>query len=209
VTGIASSATTRCEGANAVFKYVNKRVASTDARSSTSLRRLLRTPASVAPVSRTATQTHALLGIPVFATVASLGTPTQDSVRALRRAMACPSCTWLGSQDWNNAHQYPGLFGWQPSYNEESKIFAKYSATYRTAASASWTGRRLRHRRSGRLDAGGITPTAESLYSVDALVASNGASIAPTSSSPEHKCTIVVLDSIPAPLTPHWVPRCS
>ena len=26
---------------------------------------------------------------------------------------------------------YPGLFGWQPSYNEESKIFAKYiNATY-------------------------------------------------------------------------------
>jgi branched-chain amino acid transport system substrate-binding protein len=38
----------------------------------------------------TVAQTHALLGIPVFATVGSLGTPTQDSVRALLRGDDVP-----------------------------------------------------------------------------------------------------------------------
>ena len=51
----------------------------------------------------TVAQTHALLGLPVFATVGSLGTPTQDSVRALLRGDDVPQ-TFVasGSQDWNN-----------------------------------------------------------------------------------------------------------
>ena len=152
-------------------------------------------------VPNTATQTHALLGIPVFATVGSLGTPTQDSVRSLLRGDDVPQLfVASGSQDWNNPHVYPGLFGWQPSYNEESKIFAKYiNATY-PGASVCFLGQGDDFGTDGLagLVAGGISPTVTDLYSVDALAATSGASIAPyIEAFQAAKCTVVVLDTIP------------
>jgi len=204
VTGIASSGYNQvAKAANAVFKYVNKR----GGIYGRTIKYVIKDDCYGTPgfgctgVPNTATQTHALLGIPVFATVASLGTPTQDSVRALLKGDGVPQLyVASGSQDWNNAHQYPGLFGWQPSYNEESKIFAKYlTATYPNG-SVCFLGQGDDFGTDGLagLIAGGITPTAESLYSVDALVASNGASIAPyIQQFQSDKCTIVVLDSIP------------
>jgi ABC-type branched-subunit amino acid transport system substrate-binding protein len=152
-------------------------------------------------VPNTSTQTHALLGVPVFATVGSLGTPTQDSVRALLKGNDVPQLMVAsGSQDWNNPHQYPGLFGWQPSYNEESKIFAKYINATFPNASVCFLGQGDDFGTDGLagLIAGGVTPTAESLYSVGALVTTNGASIAPyIQQFQSDKCTIVVLDTIP------------
>jgi ABC-type branched-subunit amino acid transport system substrate-binding protein len=197
VTGIASSGYNQvAKAANAVFKYVNKR----GGIYGRTIKYVIKDDCYGTPgfgctgVPNTATQTHALLGIPVFATVASLGTPTQDSVRALLKGDGVPQLyVASGSQDWNNAHQYPGLFGWQPSYNEESKIFAKYlTATYPNG-SVCFLGQGDDFGTDGLagLIAGGITPTAESLYSVDALVASNGASIAPyIQQFQSDKCTI-------------------
>jgi ABC-type branched-subunit amino acid transport system substrate-binding protein len=105
-----------------------------------------------------------------------------------------------GSQDWNNPSQYPGLFGWQPSYNEESKIFAKYiKATFPTA-SVCFLGQGDDFGTDGLagLIAGGIQPTAESLYNLDELAATSGASVAPyIEQFQTDKCTIVVLDTIP------------
>src|SRR3974390_2592440 len=65
----------------------------------------------------TVVQPQALLALPFFATVGSLGTPTQDSVRNLLKAHGVPQLfVNSGSSDWNNPKVYPGLFGWQPSY---------------------------------------------------------------------------------------------
>jgi ABC-type branched-subunit amino acid transport system substrate-binding protein len=169
----------------------------------------------------TVTQTHALLALPVFATVGSLGTPTQDSVRSLLKANGVPQLfVNSGSQDWNNPSTYPGLYGWQPSYNEEGKIFGKYiNATY-PGASVCFLGQGDDFGTDGLagLVAGGVSPTITDLYSVDALVATSGASIAPyISAFQSAKCTVVVLDSIPGATdaalgaalqlsyTPHWV----
>ena len=168
----------------------------------------------------TVAQTHALLSIPVFATVGSLGTPTQDSVRSLLKANKVPQLfVNSGSQDWNNPGTYPGLYGWQPSYNEESKIFGKYiNATY-PGANVCFLGQGDDFGTDGLagLVAGGVSPTVEDLYSVDALVATSGTSIAPyISAFQSAKCTVVVLDSIPGATeaalgaalqlsySPHW-----
>jgi branched-chain amino acid transport system substrate-binding protein len=169
----------------------------------------------------TVTQTHALLSIPVFATVGSLGTPTQDSVRSLLKANGVPQLfVNSGSLDWDNPGTYPGLYGWQPSYNEESKIFGKYiNATY-PGASVCFLGQGDDFGTDGLagLVAGGVSPTVTDLYSVDSLVASSGASIAPYMSAFQSaKCTVVVLDTIPGATdaalgaalqlsySPHWV----
>jgi branched-chain amino acid transport system substrate-binding protein len=169
----------------------------------------------------TVTQTHALLSLPVFATVGSLGTPTQDSVRSLLKANGVPQLfVNSGSLDWNNPGTYPGLYGWQPSYNEESKIFGKYiNATY-PGASVCFLGQGDDFGTDGLagLVAGGVSPTVTDLYSVDSLVASSGASIAPyISAFQSAKCTVVVLDTIPGATdaalgaalqlsySPHWV----
>jgi ABC-type branched-subunit amino acid transport system substrate-binding protein len=153
----------------------------------------------------TTAQTHALLGIPVFATVGSLGTPTQDSVRALLRGDGVPQLfVASGSQDWNNPQTYPGLYGWQPSYNEESKIFAKFiNATY-PKAQVCFLGQDDDFGTDGLagLVAGGVSLAVTDLYSVPALVTSNGASVGPyIAAFQSAKCTVVVLDTIPGATT--------
>src|SRR6202166_2282008 len=82
VTGIASAGYNQvAKAANAVFKYVNGRGGVFGRK----IRYVIKDDCYGTPgfgctgVPNTATQTHALLGIPVFATVGSLGTPTQDS----------------------------------------------------------------------------------------------------------------------------------
>ena len=149
----------------------------------------------------TVAQTHALLGLPVFATVGSLGTPTQDSVRALLRGDGVPQ-TFVasGSLDWNNPQTYSGLYGWQPSYNEESKIFAKYINTTYPNAQVCFLGQDDDFGTDGLagLVAGGVSLAVTDLYSVPALVTSAGASVGPYVAAFQNaKCTVVVLDTIP------------
>ncbi len=130
LTGIASQGYSEvAKAANAVFKYVNSKGGVNGRK----IRYILKDDCYGTPgfgctgTPSTATQTHALLSAPVFATVGSLGTPTQDSVRSLLKANKVPQLfVNSGSRDWNNPATYPGLFGWQTSYNEEGKIFAKY-----------------------------------------------------------------------------------
>jgi branched-chain amino acid transport system substrate-binding protein len=153
----------------------------------------------------TTSQTHALLGVPVFATVGSLGTPTQDSVRALLRGDGVPQLfVASGSQDWNNPQTYPGLYGWQPSYNEESKIFAKFINSTYSGAQVCFLGQDDDFGTDGLagLVAGGVSLAVTDLYSVPALVTSNGASVGPyIAAFQAAKCTVVVLDTIPGATT--------
>ncbi|MFY9782225.1 MAG: ABC transporter substrate-binding protein [Acidimicrobiales bacterium] len=209
--------------AAAVFKYVNSRGGVNGRK----IKYVLKDDCYGTPgfgctgIPSTVTQTHALLSIPVFATVGSLGTPTQDSVRSLLKANGVPQLfVNSGSLDWNNPTAYPGLYGWQPSYNEEGKIFGKYiNATY-AGANVCFLGQGDDFGTDGLagLVAGGVTPAVTDLYSVDALVATSGASIAPyISAFQSAKCTVVVLDTIPGATdaalgaalelsyTPQWV----
>ena len=96
LTGIASPGYNEvAKAANAVFKYVNSKGGVNGRK----INYILKDDCYGTPgfgctgTPSTVTQTHALLGIPVFATVGSLGTPTQDSVRSLLRPTACRSCS--------------------------------------------------------------------------------------------------------------------
>jgi len=63
----------------------------------------------------------------VFATVGSLGTATQDSVRNYLKSNGVPQLfVNSGSKDWDHPDTWPNLFGFQPSYLVESKIMANY-----------------------------------------------------------------------------------
>jgi branched-chain amino acid transport system substrate-binding protein len=224
LTGIASAGYSDvAKAANAVFKYVDSK----GGVNGRMIKFVIKDDCYGTPGfgctgnPSTVAQTHALLGVPVFATVGSLGTPTQDSVRSLLKANGVPQLfVNSGSVDWNNPSQYPGLFGWQPSYNEESKIFAKYiNATY-PSANVCFLGQADDFGSDGLagLVAGGVTPSDTQLYSVPALVATSGSSIAPyIERFQTDKCTVVVLDTIPGATdavlgaalklgyAPHWV----
>ena len=204
LTGIASSGYNEvAKAANAVFKYVNSKGGVAGRK----IKYVLKDDCYGTPgfgctgTPSTVAQTHALLGIPVFATVGSLGTPTQDSVRSLLHANGVPQLfVNSGSRDWNNPTQYPGLFGWQPSYNEEGKIFAKYINTTFPTAKVCYLGQNDDFGTDGLagLVAGGVTPADLKLYSVPALVSQGAASIEPyIAGFQTDKCTVVVLDTIP------------
>ena len=106
LTGIASSGYNEvAKAANAVFKYVNSKGGVAGRK----VKYVLKDDCYGTPgfgctgTPNTATQTHALLGLPVFATVGSLGTPTQDTVRSLLRGDGVPQLfVNSGSRDWNN-----------------------------------------------------------------------------------------------------------
>ncbi|MDE3043513.1 MAG: ABC transporter substrate-binding protein, partial [Acidobacteriota bacterium] len=224
ITGIASPGYSDVSrAANAVFNYVNKKGGVNGRK----IKYILKDDCYGTPgfgctgIPNTATQTRALLSAGVFATVGSLGTPTQDSVRTLLNSNHVPQLyVNSGSLDWNNPTKYPGLFGWQTSYNEEGKIFAQYiSATYPTA-NVCYLGQGDDFGSDGLagLVAGGVTPMDEQLYSVGALVVTQGASIAPyVARFQSDKCTVVVLDTIPGATdatlgaalklgySPHWI----
>ncbi len=224
LTGIASFGYNEvAKAANAVFKYVNGKGGINGRK----IRYILKDDCYGTPgfgctgTPSTPSQTRALLSVPVFATVGSLGTPTQDSVRTLLRSNGVPQLfVNSGSLDWDNPTAYPGLFGWQTSYNEEGKIFAKYiNATY-PSANVCFLGQGDDFGTDGLagLVDGGLTPTVTDLYSVTSMVLTNGASIEPyIASFQSNKCTVVVLDTIPGATdyalgsalalgyTPQWV----
>ena len=203
-TGIASAGYSDVsKAANAVFKYVNSKGGVNGRK----IRYVLKDDCYGTPgfgctgTPNTATQTRALLALPVFATVGSLGTPTQDSVRSLLKSNGVPQLfVNSGARDWNNPGVYPGLFGWQTSYNEEGKVFAKYiNDTYPTA-NVCFLGQNDDFGADGLagLLAGGVSLTDTQFYSVGALVVSQGASVGPyVAKFQADKCTVVVLDTIP------------
>jgi ABC-type branched-subunit amino acid transport system substrate-binding protein len=224
LTGIASQGYKEvAKAANAVFKYVNSKGGVNGRK----IKYIIKDDCYGTPLSgctgnpSTVAQTRALLSVPVFATVGSLGTPTQDSVRSLLKSNGVPQLfVNSGSKDWNNPTVYPGLFGWQTTYNEESKVFAKYINSTYPGANVCFLGQGDDYGTDGLagLIDGGVTLTDTSLYSVLALVTTTGASIEPyVAKFQTDKCTVVVLDTIPGATdaalgaalqlsySPHWV----
>ena len=224
LTGIAAAGYSEvAKAANAVFNYVNKRGGINGRK----IKYVTKDDCYGTPgfgctgTPSTVTQTHALLSIPVFATVGSLGTPTQESVRALLKANGVPQLfVNSGSRDWNNPTVYRGLYGWEPSYNEEGKIFAKYIDSTYSGANVCFLGQGddIGADSLAGLVAGGVTPSDTQLYSVNALVLSGGTSVGPyVARFQSEKCTVVFLASIPGATdaalgaalqlgySPHWV----
>jgi branched-chain amino acid transport system substrate-binding protein len=169
----------------------------------------------------TVAQTQALLSIPVFATVGSLGTPTQDSVRNLLKSHGVPQLfVNSGSADWNNPKVYPGLFGWQPSYIVESKILAKYIKKTWPGQKVCFIGQNDDFGKNGLngLKYGGVVPAIQQLYSVGGLVLGGGGYFTPLIMKMQAAaCKVVFLDTIPGATaaalgnalalgySPHWV----
>jgi branched-chain amino acid transport system substrate-binding protein len=191
------------KAANAVFKYVNSKGGVNGRK----IKFVLKDDCYGVPGSgctsnpSTTAQTRALLALPVFATVGSLGTPTQDSVRSLLKSNGVPQLfVNSGSRDWNNPKVYPGLYGWQTSYNVEGKIFGQYiKATFPTAK-VCFLGQDDDFGANGLagLQAGGVTPIDIQMYSVQALVQTTGASVGPyVAKFQADNCTVTVLDTIP------------
>ncbi len=224
LTGIASAGySDAAKAANAVFKYINHK-GGVFGRKINYVQKddCYGTPGfGCTGVPNTVTQTKALLALPVFATVGSLGTPTQDSVRSLLRANKVPQLfVNSGSTDWNSPGAYPSLFGWQINYHAEGKIFAQYIKTTYPTANTCFLGQADDFGSDGLAGilAGGIAPSDTQLYTVGGLVVSGGASVGPyVAKFLADKCDVVVLYTIPGATdavlgaalkigySPHWI----
>ena len=228
LTGIASPGYNEvAKAANAVFRYINTKPGGKI--NGRTINYVLKDDCYGTPgfgctgTPNTATQTNALLALPVFATVGSLGTPTQDSVRATLKANGTPQLfVNSGSKDWNNPGTYPGLFGYQPSYNVESKVLAKYiKATY-GSQKVCFLGQNDDFGLDGHqgLVTGGVNPAPADTkyYNVVNYVISGSAYIKPfVQGFKTDACKVVFLDTIPAvtagvlasakslTFAPHWV----
>jgi branched-chain amino acid transport system substrate-binding protein len=172
-------------------------------------------------IANTVSETKVLLAIPVFATVGSLGTPTQDSVRSVLKKHGVPQLfVNSGASDWNSPKTFPELFGWQPSYTVESKILGDWIKVHYKDQKVCFIGENDDFGRDGVLGLRdvGVLPAIQRFYSVNALVSSSGASFAPyVKAERSAHCKVVYLDTIPRATAaalgnaeaigfrPHWV----
>jgi branched-chain amino acid transport system substrate-binding protein len=225
LSGIASTGYSEvAKAANAVFRYVNTKggvnhrmihyVLKDDCYDTPGFGCKLTNPSTV-------TQTEALLSLPVFATVGSLGTPTQDSVRNLLKTHGVPQLfVNSGSADWNNPKTYPDLFGWQPSYVVESKILGTYIKHKWPGQKVCFIGQNDDFGKNGLagLKYVGVNPAIQQLYSVAGLVGGGGGYFTPfISAEQKANCKVIYLDTIPGATaaalgnalalsySPHWV----
>lgn len=144
----------------------------------------------------------------VFAEVGSLGTAAQDSVLAYLNQNKVPDLfVNSGSSDWNQPKKYPALFGFQPSYRAESKIFAAWIKKNKSGATIGTIGQGDDFGANGLagLLAGGLT-----IASANRLTYNPANLLNPTALQAElvqdltilktNNVSVVVLDSIP-PIT--------
>ena len=204
LTGIASNGYNEIgKAANAVFQWVNK-MGGVNGRK---IKYVLKDDCYGVPgfgctgTPSTPAQTKALLSLPVFATVGSLGTPTQDSVRSLLKANGVPQLMVnSGSKDWNAAGQYPGLFGWQTSYTVEGKILGKYIKAHFPGQPVCFLGQHDDFGANGLLGLTdvGITPRDTVMYDVAGLIGGGAGYFTPfISKFQADGCKVVYLDTIP------------
>ncbi len=145
--------------------------------------------------------TKELIQTPVFATVGSLGTPTQAPVRSLLASAGVPQLfVNSGSEEWNAPKKYPGLFGWQTSYAVESKIIGTYLKAHYKGQKICFLGQNDDFGGGGLLGLRdvGINPTDVVMYSPAGLVTGGAGYFTPfIQKFQSDGCTLVYLDTIP------------
>jgi branched-chain amino acid transport system substrate-binding protein len=205
LTGIASLGYNEvAKAANAVFKYVNSKGGINHRR----IHYILKDDCYDVQGfgcnngnRTTIQQTQALLNVPVFATVGSLGTPTQESVRNLLKAHGVPQLfVNSGSAAWNNPAHYPTLFGWQQSYIVEAKIIGTYMKAHLKGKTACFLGQDddFGHGGSQGFKDVGIKFAKTQYYNVTDLVVGGASYFAPfIAAEKAANCTVVVLYTIP------------
>src|SRR4030088_604172 len=71
----------------------------------------------------------------VFLVFNALGTPTQNAVQKYHNSKKVPQLFLAtGASKWNDPKDYPWTMGFQPSYRDEDRIFAKYIVKTKTDA---------------------------------------------------------------------------
>jgi branched-chain amino acid transport system substrate-binding protein len=57
----------------------------------------------------------------------SLGTPTNTAIQKYMNAIKVPQLfVATGAAKWNDPQNFPWTMGWQPNYQDEARIYAKY-----------------------------------------------------------------------------------
>jgi branched-chain amino acid transport system substrate-binding protein len=139
----------------------------------------------------------------VFATVGSLGTAAEESVLGYLKGNKVPQLfVNSGSVAWDQPSKYPYLFGYQPSYVAESKIFARYIKTNYAGQSVGFIGQNDDFGADGYLglvDGGIQIASADHLSynAADAITGSTSDITADVSQLQTDKIQVVVLDSVP------------
>jgi ABC-type branched-subunit amino acid transport system substrate-binding protein len=63
----------------------------------------------------------------VLLILGALGTPTNSAIQKYMNAKKVPQLfVQSGATKWNNPKEYPWTMGWPPSYQDETRIYAKY-----------------------------------------------------------------------------------
>lgn len=140
----------------------------------------------------------------VFATVGSLGTAAQESVLSFLKSSGVPQLfVNSGSSSWNQPSKYPNLFGFQTTYQEEGKIFAKYIKSHFAGKKVGFIGQNDDFGAGGYagLQAGGLTiaPSDNLNYNAaDAITGSSNDIQQDIATLKADSVAVVVLDSVPA-----------
>jgi branched-chain amino acid transport system substrate-binding protein len=170
--------------------------------------------------------TDSLISKPVFATVGSLGTPTQAPMRPVLKGAGVPqlfvnspsidfNCGVAHAKDTTPYSQYegcgavhgstksavyPDTFGFQTSYPAESMILGQYILKNYAHDKVCFLGQSDDFGHDGNIGLGyeGVHPAISDYYSVDALVLDGASSIEPyIKAFQTAHCTLVYLDTIP------------
>jgi ABC-type branched-subunit amino acid transport system substrate-binding protein len=79
------------------------------------------------PATTTQVTNQLVLQDEIFGMIGGLGTPTHSAVLDFLNEEEVPDLfVSSGSLNWDNPEEYPYSFGWQPNYEVEAKIVAKY-----------------------------------------------------------------------------------
>jgi branched-chain amino acid transport system substrate-binding protein len=233
LTGIASPGYDEVSQAiNAVFQWVNKHPAMHKAVNSRTINYDIIDDCYATPGFNCTgnpdelKDTDKLISKPVFATVGSLGTPTQAPMRPVLKAAGVPqlfvnspsidfNCGEAYAKNSNPYSQYggcgavkgsnksavyPNTFGFQTSYPAESMILGQYIKANYGSDKVCFLGQDddFGHDGEAGLVYEGIHPAIVDYYSVPALVVDGASSIAPyISAFQAASCTLVYLDTIP------------